>query len=187
MKDVKAWRVLGIPGSTRENSVNHLLLKTLGEIFSEKISLDIYPGIAKLPQFNPDEDNPATDENVLHFRELIDEADGIILCTPEYAHGVPGTLKNAIDWTVSSSGFYGKPTALITASTDGSFGHRSMMDVLQAIGALHIGKHQMLISFVKTKVSVDGHVTDEETMTGLKKMVSDFIGTMESIQTADTE
>jgi NAD(P)H-dependent FMN reductase len=188
LKEEKLWRVLGIPGSTRANSVNHLLLNALGKIFADKILLDIYDGIGSLPQFNPDDDRPEVlNKSILQLRELIEQADGIIICTPEYAHGVPGTLKNAIDWTVSSSGFYGKPTALITASTDGSFGHRAMLDILSAIGALNVTQHQMVISFVKTKISKDGEVTDETTLTGLKNIVLEFMKTMGNNRQADLE
>ncbi len=70
-----------------------------------------------------------------NFREQLDDAEGIIICTPEYAHGVPGALKNAIDWTISSSNFPHKPTLLITASTDGKYGHAALLETLTAIEA----------------------------------------------------
>ena len=66
------------------------------------------------------------------------DADGVIICTPEYAHGVPGSLKNAIDWTVGTGEFSGKPTMLITASTDGKNGHKALLETLKVIEAKNI-------------------------------------------------
>jgi chromate reductase, NAD(P)H dehydrogenase (quinone) len=82
---------------------------------------------------------------------LISTATAVIICTPEYAHGVPGTLKNAIDWTVSANEFNNKPTALITASTDGTYAHNALLETLRVIEAKNIDRHQLLIQFAKLK------------------------------------
>ncbi len=116
-------KVIAICGSTRQNSTNHSLIKAIVDLSAESLDITIYNAIANLPQFNPDNDGENVADEVADFRQQVNNADGVIICTPEYAHGVPGTLKNAIDWTISSSQFPHKPTMLITASTDGSFGH----------------------------------------------------------------
>src|ERR1700748_2503132 len=118
-------KVVGISGSTRQNSTNHQLLKAIGEMMSDRMEL-IYFSIDRLPHFNPDLDGDDLAGEVRDFRQLLSDVDGILLCTPEYAHGVPGSLKNAIDWTVSTNEFSHKPTALITASTDGRYGHQAL-------------------------------------------------------------
>lgn len=77
--------------------------------------------------------------------------------------GVPGTLKNAIDWIVSSCGFCYKPVALITASTHGLKGHQALLETLRIIESDITEEMQLVISFVKAKVSKDGRITDQET------------------------
>ena len=77
--------------------------------------------------------------------------------------GVPGTLKNALDWIVSSCGFCCKPVALITASTHGLKGRQALLETLRMIESDITEETQLVISFVKAKVSKDGRITDQET------------------------
>ncbi|NJR32237.1 MAG: NAD(P)H-dependent oxidoreductase, partial [Chamaesiphon sp. CSU_1_12] len=86
------------------------------ELAPDRIELSIYDGIGNLPHFNPELDDELAIAAVQDWRTQIQAADGILFCTPEYAHGVPGSLKNALDWIVSSGEFMGKPTAIISAS-----------------------------------------------------------------------
>ncbi|HEY2580504.1 MAG TPA: NADPH-dependent FMN reductase [Mucilaginibacter sp.] len=81
------------------------------------IEYSIYDGLAQIPHFDPGLDNDNPPATVAEFRKLLADAHAVIICTPEYAYGVPGTLKNALDWTVSSGSLDGKTMALITAST----------------------------------------------------------------------
>ena len=100
---------------------------------------------------------------VSNLREKLSQADGVIICTPEYAFGVPGALKNALDWTVSSDSFSGKPTTLITASTGGENAHEAMIKVLGAIDAKLSPETTLLIKFVRSKMDTNGNVTDPDT------------------------
>jgi chromate reductase len=168
-------KVLAISGSTRQNSSNHNLIKAIAELYKEKLEVIIFEGISELPHFNPDNDNENVAEQVKQFRQKINNADGILICTPEYAHGVPGTLKNAIDWTVSSAGFSHKPTILITASTDGKFSHQSLLETLRVIEAANVDELQLLIPFIKTKLSEDNEIKDEKTLADIKKIMDAFI------------
>jgi NAD(P)H-dependent FMN reductase len=104
----------------------------------------------------------------------LNSADGVIICTPEYAHGVPGSLKNAIDWTVGTSEFSQKPTMLITASTDGKSGHQSLLETLHVIEAKNIHHLQLLISFASTKVNDHNNITDMTTLNEVKKLLVIF-------------
>ncbi len=171
-------KVVAISGSTRQMSINHSLIKAISDLSYASLDISIYDGIAKLPQFNPDNDGDSVAKEVAHFRQQLDNADGVIICTPEYAHGVPGTLKNAIDWTISSSQFPHKPTMLITASTGGNYGHKALMETLKAIEAKNIDNLQMVIPFIKTKVSMDNKITDDNTLVEVKKLIASFIETL---------
>src|SRR6476659_8819143 len=126
-------KVLAICGSTRKTSSNLNLINAIADLTKEKFEIRIFGGLSDVPHFNPDLDNETPPDAVKIFRNQLKEVDGVLICTPEYAMGVPGTLKNAIDWTVSSCEFSHKPVALITASSDGQKAHASLLDTLRVI------------------------------------------------------
>lgn len=168
-------KVFAISGSTRTNSTNLSLIKAIATLFSENIKMEIYEGLAELPHFNPDLDNEAPPETVVKFRLKIAAADAVLICTPEYAMGTPGSLKNAIDWTVSSCEFSGKPVALITASSMGEKAHQSLLGTLKIIEADIDHTTQLLIPFVKTKVNSDNIITDPETQAQVENVMNALI------------
>ena len=167
-------KILAIPGSTRRNSANLDLIKAIIKLFSEKLRIEIFEGLTDIPHFNPDRDQENPPEKVANFRKQLREADGILICTPEYAMGVPGTLKNAIDWTVSSMEFSHKPVVLITASTSGYKAHQSLLETLRVIEADVPDRSQLLISHVKTKVA-DGAITDPATLNQVTDVMESLI------------
>ncbi|WP_426667114.1 NADPH-dependent FMN reductase [Mucilaginibacter sp. McL0603] len=151
--------ILAISGSLRLGSSNHAILRALGQMMPPNINYNIYNGISEIPAFDPGLDNDTPPVAVTSFRKQLAEADGIIICTPEYAYGVPGALKNALDWTVSSASFSGKPTAHITASTGGENAHEAMIKILGAIDAKLTPETTLLIQFVRSKMDASGNVT----------------------------
>jgi chromate reductase len=169
--------VLAICGSTRKNSSNLNFINAIAELYSEKLDIKIYEGLSSLPHFNPDDDTDDPPALIKDFRQQLKQADGILICTPEYAHGVVGTLKNAIDWTVSSAEFSHKPTVLITASTDGQAGHNALLDTLRVIEAKNVDRLQLLVQFVKTRIR-DHQITDEKTLSGIRELMQNFIATL---------
>ncbi|HVU54327.1 MAG TPA: NADPH-dependent FMN reductase [Puia sp.] len=168
-------KVLAISGSTRRSSTNHNLLKAIAGSMAGVLDITIFDSIADLPHFDPDRSNDNVPDTVIAFRNDLAQAAGVIICTPEYAHGVPGTLKNALDWTVSTADLSGKPTVLITASTDGRFGHQALLETLRVIEAKDVDRLQLLISFVRTKVDGSGNITDEKTRSDIKQLMNDFV------------
>ena len=116
-------KIVGISGSLRAGSSNAALLREL--------PIDVWEGLGELPHFNPDLDAGDPPEPVRAFRQLLASADGVIICSPEYAHGVPGSLKNALDWLVSDGSLVGKPVMIITcAPTYGEFAHAQLIETL---------------------------------------------------------
>jgi chromate reductase, NAD(P)H dehydrogenase (quinone) len=92
-------RILAIPGSLRARSTNLLLLETAAIIAGNlRLEFEIFNALESIPPFNPD--NTAEPSAVASMRSSIAHADAVIFSTPEYAHGVPGALKNALDWLV---------------------------------------------------------------------------------------
>lgn len=168
-------KIFAICGSTRQNSINLALLKIISEIEKDTVEIQIFTQIGYLPHYNPDIDNSeSVPDFVVNFRTILKEADGILICTPEYAMGVPGTLKNALDWTVSSMEFSQKPTALITASTSGEKGHQSLLETLKVIEAKIDDDTSLLISTPKTKIK-DGVITDGATLGQVKLVMRNLI------------
>lgn len=176
MADLK--KIFAISGSTRENSTNLGLIKAISGLYSDRLEIKIFQGLSEIPHFNPDLDNGSPPKAILDFRKQLNEADGILICTPEYAMGVPGSLKNAIDWTVSSMEFSQKPVALITASSSGKNTHLSLMETLKVIESDIPDSSQLLISFVKTKVK-DDKITDPDTLEHVKSLVDSLILTID--------
>lgn len=123
-------KILAICGSTRTLSTNHQLLDIIEELGANSADLIRYEGLSELPHFNPDLDNDHPPSTVTAFRDQLRSADGVLICTPEYAMGVPGTLKNCLDWVVSSMELSKKPVALITASSLGEHAHESLIRTL---------------------------------------------------------
>ncbi len=172
-------KVIAICGSTRQQSSNHKLIKAIAELYNEELEITLFEGLTKLPHFNPDDNNENASPEVTNFRKQLNDAGGVLICTPEYAHGVPGSLKNAIDWTVSSNEFFHKPTVLITASTDGKFAHQALLETLRVIEAEEIDQLQLLITFIQTKMYAEGKIKDEKTLEEVKELMGRFIAVME--------
>lgn len=136
----------------------------------------IYDGLAGLPHYDPGLDNDQIPHPVVELRQLLDNADAVIICSPEYAFGVPGSLKNLLDWTVGSGALERKPLALITASTGGQHAHAALLLILKsALGANVLEDATLLIPFVRTKIDSLGNIIDAETENRLKTGLAAFL------------
>ena len=109
-------RVLAISGSLRRHSSNTELLRACAQLAPAEVRIELYDGLGDLPHFNADLDTGAPPRRVRAWRARIAAADALLISSPEYARGVPGTLKNALDWLVGSSDVVDKPVALLNGS-----------------------------------------------------------------------
>ncbi len=137
-----------------------------------------YKSLASLPHFD---DSNVIPNAVTEFRTAINSADGVLICTPEYAFGVPGALKNALDWTVSSAELVNKPVALITAATGGQHAHASLLLTLSALSANVSKDATLLISFIRAKLDQHGNVKDAETVEGLRRVLASLMNTISNL------
>lgn len=167
-------KIIAICGSTRASSTNLHLIKAISNIAVDILDVEVFQGLTEIPHYNPDLDNDYPPLQVTAFRAKLKASDGILICTPEYAMGVPGTLKNAIDWTVSSMEFSRKPVALIIASSMGQKGHRSLLETLKVIEAAMTAETQLLISFAKTKISSKSVITNDKTLSEIELLIDAF-------------
>ena len=122
--------ILGISGSLRAQSSNTSLLRLAESVAPGNVVVELFAGLASLPHFNPDDDLDVPPPAVLELRRRVGIADGLLFCTPEYAHGVPGSLKNALDWLVASLELPGKPVASLNASSMATHAQASLLETL---------------------------------------------------------
>lgn len=176
-------RILAISGSLKASSTNTKLVRAIAELAPENVEISLYEGLASLPHFTPDRDDEYSPASVLELRQQLQAADGVLICTPEYAFGVPGSLKNALDWTVSSGDLWGKPVAAISASplpTGGDKAHASLLLTLKALGANVPEKAKLTIPMVNKKLNASGEVTDAETAQALMAALDALAEVIES-------
>jgi chromate reductase len=134
---VGAVTLLAISGSLRARSSNTEVLRAAALVAPPSVRVDLFDGLAALPHFNPDLDveGAVLPEPVRDFRARIAAACGILICSPEYAHGVPGVLKNALDWLVSGPEMVHKPVGLINASPRSTHAQASLAETLRTMSA----------------------------------------------------
>ena len=124
--------VLAICGSLRHESTNSNALKALAMLVPD---VEVYDELASLPPFNPDLDveGAIAPRVVAALRDRIRGADGVVISTPEYAHGMPGVLKNMLDWLVSDGTLVGKRVVVINATPPAQFAHAQLVEVLKTM------------------------------------------------------
>jgi len=172
-------KILGISGSLRANSSASAVLNIVAGLVPEQVELTIYNGLAEIPAFNDSNEIP---EIVEAFIKLLSEADGVFFVIPEYAFGVPGALKNALDWTVSSStAFPDKPVALITAATGGDKAHAAFLLTLKAISAKIPEGATLLLSFIRSKLNEKNEVKERTTLDSIKRVINSLIDQIEQV------
>jgi len=128
-------QILAISGSLRAASTNTTLLKAAAALAPADVALNLYDGLGDLPPYNPDLDKDPPHVAVAEFRFQLRKSAGVIFSSPEYAHGVPGVLKNALDWVVASGELYKKPVALFSASPPAGFAQASLVETLTVMSA----------------------------------------------------
>jgi chromate reductase, NAD(P)H dehydrogenase (quinone) len=151
-------RVLAISGSLRRASSNTALVDAAARLAPASVHVSIYRELATLPPFNPDLDNQ-TPAAVTRFRHKLQACDAVLISSPEYAHGVPGWLKDALDWVVGSGELVGKPVALINTSRRAIHAWTSLAETLNVMSAL-------LIRDASITIPLEGRALDSNGISG---------------------
>ncbi|WP_062231892.1 NADPH-dependent FMN reductase [Fictibacillus sp. FJAT-27399] len=162
----KLINILAISGSLRQNSSNTKLMNAIIALAPENMEFTIYGDLGNLPHFNPDIDVDDGPPPIGGLRAQLKEANGVLICTPEYGNGVPGVLKNALDWIVSSGEFMNKPTAVISASPSpmgGDKAYDSLLLTLKMMNAVIVESGTMMIPHIGLKLTTEGVISDPET------------------------
>jgi chromate reductase, NAD(P)H dehydrogenase (quinone) len=161
--------VCGIAGSLREKSFNRALLRAACELAPEDMEIRIFDRVGELPLFNEDVEAAGDPEPVQAMKHAIGEADALLLTTPEYNHGVPGVLKNLIDWASRPprrSVLAGKPTAIFGASPGITGSARAQSQLRQSFVFTNtptVLEPEILVFRAHEKFDEAGRLTDEKT------------------------
>jgi chromate reductase, NAD(P)H dehydrogenase (quinone) len=172
--------ILAICGSTKANSTNELILKSIAKMYRESLEFEIYTKLSELPHFNPDLDNDNPPGIVSEFRELISKADAVLFSTPEYVFSLPGSLKNALEWTVSTTIFSDKPAAFIIAGASGEKAFESLDLILKTIGATVGENSKLIIKAAKSKLDGGGELADEEALKAIEILLKSLTESINS-------
>ncbi len=172
-------KILAISGSTKPGSANERILRAIGQMYAGRVELELFTAIDRLPHFNPDLDNDDPPAEVVELRRLINEADGVLISTPEYVFSLPGALKNALEWTVSTTLFTDKPAAFIIAATSGEKAFESLALILRTIGAKIDNDSMMLVKGARTKLDDEDNISDEPTRQEIERIITALMRDME--------
>ncbi len=127
-------KVLAFCGSLRRASMNAALLRATARLAPPGMAIDLFDGLGSLPLFNPEleADMPAA---VARMHRAVERCDALLIASPEYAHGITGVLKNALDWLVSFEGFVHKPVAIFNASPRSVHADAALREILITMSA----------------------------------------------------
>lgn len=160
-------RIFAISGSLRAGSSNTGLLHAMAALSPAGVEVSVYDGLADLPHFNPDLD-PDAIPAVADFRARLAAADGIIISSPEYAHGVAGVMKNALDWVVATGEFVDKPVALINASPRAHHAQEALTETLVVMTARMVPEASIALPLLGRKLPEGGMLADVEIADALR-------------------
>jgi chromate reductase, NAD(P)H dehydrogenase (quinone) len=159
-----AVKVLAISGSLRGRSSNTEVLKAAAMLAPPSMTFTFYDGLGELPHFNPDLDGigailPPT---VQALRLAVESADALLISSPEYAHGVPGSLKNALDWLVSGHEMPRKPIGLLTASRYSTHAPAALAETLRTMSTRLVDGACVVVPMDGRRLDAAGVVADAE-------------------------
>jgi chromate reductase, NAD(P)H dehydrogenase (quinone) len=171
---MKNLQILAISGSLRAKSSNTAVLQAAKILALTTSEILLYSGLGNLPHFNPDLDCEPLPDEVISLRQQIKSSDGIIISSPEYAHGVPGSFKNALDWLVSSTEFPSKPIALINTNPRATIALSSLTEILITMSAQIIEPANLTLNLAGRGLDAQRIVADAELSMSINKAIALF-------------
>lgn len=177
-------KLLGLSGSLRSGSFSTAILETLAANTPQGVELTLH-SLADVPLYNQDLDTDQPLPAVAALRDAIAAADGVVIATPEFNYGLPGVLKNALDWAsrpYGASSLIGKPVVTMSSSfafTGGVRAQAQLNETLLAIGTALVIRPQVVIGEVHTKVE-DGRLTDKGSLDFALAAIADLVRSIEA-------
>lgn len=174
--------ILVINGSASKNSSNQRLIEKFVELTKDSFKVTVFNSLKEMPHFDPDLSVSNTPKIVAAFRRMVEEADGIVICTPEYIFSIPSGLKNAIEWSVATTIFTDKPVGMIAASASGVKALQELELIMKTVQAKFNSETTLLIQGIKGKIDQEGILTDAATEKGLRLFSKAFIQLVQSMR-----
>lgn len=165
--------ILAVSGSLRAKSTNTALLQACALLAPAGMRLELYEGTGALPHFNADLDTESPPAAVAQWRSRVAAADALIIACPEYARGVPGTLKNALDWLAGSSDIVEKPVALLNGSARSTHAQESLAIILKTISARLIAEQPYLAHVLGKSLQAQEIASDPALAAVLRTLLAD--------------
>jgi NAD(P)H-dependent FMN reductase len=159
--------ILAISGSLRQASSNRALVEAAAQLAAGSVEVVIYSKLEEIPPFNPDLDELDPPVPVARFRAALQACDGVLISSPEYAHGVSGVMKNALDWVVGSGELVDKPVALINAAPRATHAHAALMETLTVMSALIVRGASISVPLQGRGLDANGIAADSALSTAL--------------------
>ncbi|MBW4537765.1 MAG: NAD(P)H-dependent oxidoreductase [Myxacorys chilensis ATA2-1-KO14] len=173
--------ILAISGSLRKVSSNTALLQAAIALAPENLEVKLYEGLGALPHFNPDLE-PTEPPSVTDLRQQVQWSDGLLISSPEYAHGVPGVLKNALDWLVNGEEFVGKPIALLNASPRAIHAQASLTEIVTVMAGRVIPAASITVPLLGQNLDAAGIASDAELSSALHTAIVTFASAIQRCQ-----
>lgn len=161
MKDRRSRTVLALSGSLRAASINSAFCRTVVRVAPAPLKVNVFDGLEKLPLFNPDLE-PYAPEPVRALRSSIGTTDAVLIASPEYAHGISGPLKNALDWLVSCERLTDKPVAIVNMAPRARHADESLREVLRTMSMTIIASASLSISLPRTCVTEEAMLSSPD-------------------------
>jgi chromate reductase, NAD(P)H dehydrogenase (quinone) len=169
----KPIHILAISGSLRKVSSNTALLQAAIALSPENVEIRLYCGLNNLPHFNPDLESTEPPA-VKDLQQQLAWSDGLIISSPEYAHGVPGVLKNALDWLVSGEEFVGKPITLFNASPRAIHAQASLTEIMTTMAGRIVSEASLTIPLLGKNLDAAGIAAAPEISSQIKAAIDAF-------------
>ncbi|PJZ58310.1 NADPH-dependent FMN reductase [Leptospira barantonii] len=170
-------KILTISGSLRSQATSTALIRAIIKVAPSEMKFVAYEGLDDLPHFSPEKDGENSPEVVLRYREALKDADGVLICTPEYAHGIPGSLKNSLDWVVGSGEYVDKPVMALSSSPSymgGEKAHASLITTLKAMNVGIVEKASFPVALARRKINDQEELIEAETIQTFKDAFQEF-------------
>src|SRR5579864_6857680 len=177
-------KILAISGSLRAASHNRAVLEAARGLAPSGVAIELCEVIGKLPFFNSDLEAKRLPEQVAGFRKAIGAADGLLISSPEYARGVSGVMKNALDWLVGSHEFPGKPVALINTSPRATHALAALTLTLETMSANLIHQASITLPLLGTTNEAGSMVENPEFARPLRGALDNFVSAIRSTASA---
>lgn len=177
-------KIVAISGSLRAASHNKAVLEAVRRLAPPDVAVELFDGIGKLPFFNSDIEAENLPDEVTVFRQIIGAADGLLISSPEYARGVSGVMKNALDWLVGSYEFPGKPVALINTSPRATHALAALTLTLETMSANLIHRASITLPLLGTTNDAGSMVENPEFARPLRGALDNLVSAIRSAASA---